>query len=66
MHPHPLDLTSLIWGIILASITSLLAVLVWTDAQLDLGLAVPGGLICAGALALVVGLLRRPRGNADH
>ena len=56
MHTHELDLTSLTWGVILAAITSLLAVSVWTDATIDLGLVVPAALLAIGTLALV----RRP------
>jgi len=35
MRTHPVDLTSLVWGIILATITGLLAVLVFTDTTLQ-------------------------------
>ena len=31
MRTHPIDLTSLAWGIILATITGLLGVLIFTD-----------------------------------
>jgi hypothetical protein len=40
------------WGTILATITGLLAVLVFTDTTPDLGLLVPAALICAGLLVL--------------
>ena len=59
MRTHPLDLTSLAWGIILATITGLLAVLVFTDTTPDLGILVPAALICAGLLVLIIALLRR-------
>jgi uncharacterized oligopeptide transporter (OPT) family protein len=59
MRAHPVDLTSLVWGIVLATITGLLAVLVFTDTTPDLGLLVPAALICAGLLVLVTALLRR-------
>ena len=60
MHTHELDLASLTWGVILAAITSLLAVSVWTDATIDLGLVVPAALLAIGTLALVATLVRRP------
>ena len=60
MHTHELDLTSLTWGVILAAITSLLAVSVWTDATIDLGLVVPAALLAVGTLVLVAALVRRP------
>ena len=59
MRTHPVDLTSLVWGIILATITGLLAVLVFTDTTPDLGILVPAALICAGLLVLITALLRR-------
>ncbi|MGB7982009.1 MAG: hypothetical protein WCF36_14610 [Candidatus Nanopelagicales bacterium] len=59
MRTHPIDLTSLAWGIILATITGLLGVLVWTDTTPDLGLILPAALICAGLLVLITALLRR-------
>ena len=58
MRTHPVDLTSLVWGIVLATITGLLAVLVFTDTTLDLGVLVPAALICAGLLVLITALLR--------
>ena len=59
MRTHPIDLTSLAWGIILATITALLAVLVFTDTTPDLSLILPAALICAGLLVLITALLRR-------
>ena len=59
MRTHPVDLTSLVWGIILATITGLLAVLVFTDTTPDIGILVPAALICAGLLVLITALLRR-------
>jgi hypothetical protein len=59
MRTHPVDLASLAWGIILATMTGLLAVLVWTDATPDLGLILPAALICAGFLVMIAALLRR-------
>lgn len=64
MHTHELDLASLIWGIILAAITGLLAAAVWTDATIDLGLVIPAALICAGIVALVAALVRKPAAAA--
>jgi hypothetical protein len=67
MRTHPIDLTSLAWGIILATITGLLGVLVFTDTTPDLGVLLPAALICAGLLVLITALLRRtPRpGSAE-
>ena len=59
MRTHPIDLTSLVWGIILTTLTGLLAVLVFTDTTPDLGLLVPAALICAGLLVLITALVRR-------
>jgi hypothetical protein len=59
MRTHPLDLASLAWGVILATITGLLAVVVFTDAAVDLALLVPAALICAGLLVLITALLRQ-------
>lgn len=59
MRTHPVDLTSLAWGIILATITGMLAVLVFTDTTPDVGILVPAALICAGLLVLITALLRR-------
>ncbi len=58
MQTHHVDLTSLTWGIILTTLTGLLALLVWTDTTLDLGVIMPALLICAGALVGVAALLR--------
>lgn len=60
MRIHPVDLASLAWGIVLATITGLLAVLVLTDTTPDLGLVLPAALICAGALVGIAAVLRRP------
>jgi hypothetical protein len=62
MRTHPIDLTSLAWGTILATITGLLAVLVFTDTTPDLGLLLPAALICAGLLVFITALLRRGPG----
>ena len=59
MRTHPVDLTSLVWGIILATITGLLAVLVFTDITPDVGVVLPAALICAGLLVLITALLGR-------
>ncbi len=67
MRTHPVDLTSLAWGVILATITGLLGVLVFTDTTPDLGLLVPAALICAGLLVLITALLRgTPRPASDE
>jgi hypothetical protein len=60
MRTHPTDLASLAWGIVLATITGLLAVLVFTDTTPALGLVLPAALICAGTLVGVAAVLRRP------
>ena len=61
MRTHDMDLTSLAWGIVLATITGLLAVVTWTDTTIDLSVVLPAALICAGALVLVATLLSKPR-----
>lgn len=61
MRIHPVDVTSLAWGIVLATLTGLLALTAWTDVSVDLGLVLPAALICAGALVGVAALLRGPR-----
>ena len=61
MRIHPVDVTSLAWGIVLATLTTLLALSAWTDVSVDVGLVLPAALICAGALVGVVALLRGPR-----
>lgn len=62
MRTHPLDLLSLTFGLILAAITVLLALSLWTEAAFDLGLVIPVALICCGVVVLVVALVpRKPR-----
>lgn len=65
MHTHELDLTSLTFGVILTAVTGLLAVSVWTDAAIDLGLVVPAALLAIGTLVLVAALVRRPAAAAQ-
>lgn len=59
MHTHRLDLVSLTWGIVLAAICTVLALSVWTDLAIDLGVVVPAALICTGGLVLIAALVRR-------
>lgn len=61
MHTHDVDLTSLTWGIVLVAITALLALSIWTNVLIDLGVVIPAALICTGGLVLIAALVRRPQ-----
>ena len=43
------------------AITALLALSIWTDVLIDLGVVIPAALICTGGLVLIAALVRRPQ-----
>lgn len=55
---HALDLTSLIWGMLLLITAGLLAVEQWTSVDLDAARVVPVGLVGLGLLILGATFLR--------